>query len=145
MITITDDDMPIDVVAKLVHATKPIRNNTLAALNKALGGEAQEDMFTDDDLLEIADYLKAYAIHNIYRKNCDADWNEVKEELPNSDDRVVLVLVSGKFKNIEFEHSYQLATYYKDSGWVIEGLEEWEDPEIEYWMELPTLPSKLKG
>ena len=44
MITITENDFPIDVVAKLIHATKPIRNNALAALNKALGGNAEEDM-----------------------------------------------------------------------------------------------------
>lgn len=144
MITITENDFPIDVVAKLIHATKPIRNNALAALNKALGGNAEEDMFTDDDLLEIADYLKAYAIHNIYRKNDDADWNEVKEELP-AKDRDVLVLVNGKFKNITFENSYQIASYSKEYGWIVEGFEGWEDPDIKYWMELPKVPTKLLG
>lgn len=141
MITIHDNDMAIDVVAKLITATKPIKNTTVKMMNRILGGNGTEDLFTDEELLEMAEYLEAYARHNIRAKN--DMWIPAKRKTPEQD-VIVLVIVSGKYKNITFDNSYEMASYSKDEGWKIEGYGAWTNPEVKYWMEMPSLPEDLK-
>lgn len=65
MITIDDYDLPITAAEKLINGTRP--NNptpVIKALAKAITGndESSEtvDMFTVDEIKEIADYLITY-------------------------------------------------------------------------------------
>lgn len=61
MITINDNDLPITVAEKLIKGTKPTNN----PLNKAFGGDGTEDMFSQDDLVEIARYLLTYDLCHV--------------------------------------------------------------------------------
>lgn len=69
-------------------------------------------------------------------------WIEAERALPSKDSGQVLVLVDGVYKNCCFLKAVQLAEYYEDEGWVIEGYEEWENPQIDWWMPLPEPPGE---
>lgn len=63
MIVINDKDLPITVAEKIVSATKTYdASPMLKALTKAITNEdeSKEDMFTLDEIKEIADYLMIY-------------------------------------------------------------------------------------
>ena len=64
MIQINDNDAPITVVEKLITATREPNNKLEELINKTFGGEGKPDMFTDDELREIADYIYVYLKHN---------------------------------------------------------------------------------
>ena len=57
MILIHDDELPIEAAAKLVKGTK---EPTYKALDDAIKAEDGADMFTDEELKEIAMYLLTY-------------------------------------------------------------------------------------
>ena len=66
------------------------------------------------------------------------EWIPVSEDLPDpGEDGLVLVTVSGRFGQIQFEDAVELADYYGEEGWSIAGYPEWDDPEVSAWMPLP--------
>lgn len=65
-------------------------------------------------------------------------WISTERELP-ADDRGVLALVDGKWKNIRFEHAVLLA-YYVDGEWILEMYPEAEDITVSHWAIIPELP-----
>mgnify|MGYP006974339869 CR=1 FL=1 len=65
MIQINDNDQPIEVVQKLVTGTKIVTLGPLSrSVRKAVTGEdseeAEEDMFSMEEIKEIIDYLTIY-------------------------------------------------------------------------------------
>lgn len=68
MIEIKDDDLPITVAQKIIAGTKPVNLSPLQkAAAKALTGiehDGTTDMFSLDEIDEIADYLKTYVEHH---------------------------------------------------------------------------------
>ena len=64
MIQINDNDLPITVAQKLIAGTREPNNKVEEIINKTFGGEGKLDMFTEDELREIADYLYVYLKHN---------------------------------------------------------------------------------
>ena len=64
MIQINDNDLPITVAQKLIAGTREPNNKIEEVLNKTFGGEGKPDMFTEDELREIADYIYVYLKHN---------------------------------------------------------------------------------
>lgn len=71
----------------------------------------------------------------------DRKWVPVTERLPE-DNHDVLVLVSGKHKNITFENAYMIGAYLRfgGEGWFCDEYPDWDDPGVTHWMELPELP-----
>lgn len=65
MIEISENDLPITVVEKLINARVKISDDAtlIKALNKACGGDGTKDAFSDDELMEIADHLICYCQH----------------------------------------------------------------------------------
>lgn len=68
MIEIKDDDLPITAAAKIIAGTKPVTLSPLQkAAAKALTGidhDGTTDMFSLEEIEEIADYLKIYVDHH---------------------------------------------------------------------------------
>ena len=71
MIQIDDNDLPITVAEKLITATKKCEDGIGKAVNKMLGGDGKQDMFSVDELYEISMYLGIFA-----RKYMEADKEE---------------------------------------------------------------------
>lgn len=64
MITIYDDDLPISVAERIITGTKP-HNSTLSEVFARACGASEEDaktcdMFSIEEIKEIADYLMIY-------------------------------------------------------------------------------------
>ena len=71
MIVINDRDLPITVAEKIISGTKPYNTSpALKAITKAITNEDElkEDMFTLEEIKEIADYLIVY-----YKANENGD------------------------------------------------------------------------
>ena len=68
MIEIKDDDLPITVAQKIIAGTKLVAlSPMMKAAAKALTGiehDGTTDMFSLDEIEEIADYLKTYVEHH---------------------------------------------------------------------------------
>ena len=71
MIQIDDLDSPITAAQKIIHGTKTVEMTpartlgTIIATGKAPEGkEYEEDMFSDEDIMEIVDYLLVYCKHH---------------------------------------------------------------------------------
>ena len=64
MITINDNDLPITVAEKIITGTRDPANGieaSVMAIRRAFGVEhCGEDMFTDEEIEEIAAYLLTY-------------------------------------------------------------------------------------
>ena len=75
MITIQDNDFPVDVAAKIIRGTRPA---DLAEMQKRAGGwmlpdsvkDGQTmDMFTLNEIKEIAEYLMTYYNHHFMEES----------------------------------------------------------------------------
>lgn len=62
-------------------------------------------------------------------------WIPVTERLPESDGDVLLI-VNGKVDNVTLIDAYELGSFSKSEGWILEMWPEWEDPKVTYWMPL---------
>lgn len=66
MIEIKDDDLPITAAAKIIAGTKPVISLLQKVAAKEIPGiehDGTTDMFSLDEIDEIADYLKTYVEH----------------------------------------------------------------------------------
>lgn len=71
------------------------------------------------------------------------EWIPVSERLPEPE-KMVLLIVSGKIKNISFVDAYDLGEFDTDEGWILEMWPEWKDHKVTHWMPLPELPEEEK-
>lgn len=70
------------------------------------------------------------------------EWVSVEERLP-PEHEPVLCIVNGKPKpNITLEEAYQLGSWNKADGWIINEYLDWEDAVVLWWMPLPEPPGK---
>lgn len=67
-------------------------------------------------------------------------WIPVEERLPECADENVLVIVNGEHGITTFYDAYMLANYYPSEGWLIDGYEDWETPNVSFWLPLPEPP-----
>lgn len=68
------------------------------------------------------------------------EWVSVENALPPKNESV-LCIVSGKPKpNITLEEAYQLGSWNKADGWIIDEYLDWEDADVSWWRKLPEPP-----
>lgn len=68
------------------------------------------------------------------------EWVSVEDALP-PEHEPVLCIVSGKPKpNITLEDAYQIGSWNKADGWIIDEYLDWEDADVSWWMPLPAPP-----
>lgn len=70
------------------------------------------------------------------------EWVSVENAMP-SEHEPVLCIVSGKPKaNITLEEAYQLGSWNKADGWIIDEYLDWEDADVSWWRKLPEPPDR---
>ena len=91
----------------------------------------------------LADFLLGYGVTLPQPSNeLMTGWVSVKERLPE-EHKPVLCIVSGKPKsNITLDEAYQLGSWNKADGWIIDEWVDWEDANVSWWCELPEPPDR---
>ena len=70
------------------------------------------------------------------------EWVSVENALP-PEHEPVLCIVSGKPNpNITLEDAYQLGSWNKADGWIIDEWLDWEGANVTWWMKLPETPDR---
>ena len=70
------------------------------------------------------------------------EWVSVENALP-PEHEPVLCIVSGKPKaNITLEEAYQLGSWNKADGWIIDEYLDWEDADVSWWRKRPEPPDR---
>lgn len=70
------------------------------------------------------------------------EWVSVEDAMPPEHD-TVLCIVSRKPKpNITLEDAYQLGSWNKADGWIIDECPDWEWANVTWWMKLPEPPDR---
>lgn len=70
------------------------------------------------------------------------EWVRVEDAMP-PEHEPVLCIVDGKPKpNITLEDAYQIGSWNKADGWIIDEYLDWEDADVSWWMPLPAPPEK---
>ena len=68
------------------------------------------------------------------------EWVRVEDAMP-PEHEPVLCIVDGKPKpNITLEDAYQLGSWNKADGWIIDEWLDWEGANVTWWMKLPETP-----
>lgn len=106
-----------------------------------LGGCAACPYFVDHTMARCTPKLAADALTYIRELEAKVPrWIDARRALPDSFSGEVLVIVNGKYKSCEFIDAVLLGEFVQSEGWIIGGYEEWEDPQVKWWMPLPELP-----
>ena len=70
------------------------------------------------------------------------EWVAVEDAMP-PEHEPVLCIVDGKPKpNITLEDAYQIGSWNKADGWIIDEYLDWEDADVSWWVPLPAPPDK---
>lgn len=70
------------------------------------------------------------------------EWVSVEDAMP-PEHEPVLCIVDGKPKpNITLEDAYQIGSWNKADGWIIDEYLDWEDADVSWWMPLPAPPDR---
>lgn len=108
-----------------------------------LGGCAACPYFVDHTMARCTPKLAADALTYIRELEAKVPrWIDARRALPDSFSGEVLVIVNGKYKNCEFIDAVLLGEFVQSEGWIIGGYEEWEDPQVKWWMPLPEPPKE---
>lgn len=126
-------------------------NELVKALRKEVAANPCVGLCSACDTSECMTRLQIQAADRIEKQDAEIkalrdkvpEWIPVSERLPEPE-KMVLLTVSGKFKNISFVDAYELGEFDTDEGWILEMWPEWKDPEVTHWMPLPELPEEEK-
>lgn len=70
------------------------------------------------------------------------EWVSVEDSMP-PEHEPVLCIVNGKPKaNITLEEAYQLGSWNRADGWIIDEYLDWEDADVSWWRKLPEPPDR---
>lgn len=111
--------------------TKNTREKMYGAFYKLLH---YEDTGLDPEQIRELDELYAEKCKELAKHR----WIPVTERLPEDEESLVLIQVSGKPEgNIMLEDAITMASYNVADGWLLEMYPEWEDAHPVAWMPLP--------
>lgn len=114
-------------------------------MERAIDGGTLRDNLTDiygdgnrlvylNDVLDLIDEQPTLTPPN--------EWVSVENAMP-SEHEPILCIVSGKPKaNITLEEAYQLGSWNKADGWIIDEYLDWEDADVSWWRKLPEPPDR---
>lgn len=104
----------------------------LSTIQKEFGAPFCDDRLKSD----AADLIEAQAAEIEKLKAQVPRWIPVEERLPESDGDVLLI-VNGKVDNVTLIDAYELGSFSKSEGWILEMWPEWENPKVTHWVPLP--------
>mgnify|MGYP002795747946 CR=1 FL=1 len=119
-------------------AVRPIDANELYRIEKLLDTDIVRQDKVALNLLEQV----LYDIQHVPTLTPPNEWVSVEQAMP-PEHEPVLCIVSGKPKpNIMLEDAYQLGSWNKADGWIIDEWLDWEGANVTWWMKLPAPPDR---
>ena len=119
-------------------AVRPIDGDELLGIERLLDTDVVRQSKT-------ASWLLGQVLHDIQAMPSltpPNEWVSVERALP-PEHEPVLCIVSWKPKaNITLEEAYQLGSWNKADGWIIDEYLEWEDADVSWWRKLPEPPDR---
>ncbi|WP_295617238.1 DUF551 domain-containing protein [uncultured Intestinimonas sp.] len=70
------------------------------------------------------------------------EWVSVETEMPPEDERVLCIVNGNPRSNITLEDAYQLGSWSKSDGWIIDEWPDWEGANVVWWRPLPAPPDR---
>lgn len=70
------------------------------------------------------------------------EWVSVENAMPPEHEPVLCIASGSPKPNITLEDAYQLGSWNKADGWIIDEYLDWEDADVSWWMPLPTPPDR---
>ena len=117
-------------------AVRPIDGNELYRIEKLLDTDIVRQDKVALNLLEQV----LYDIQHVPTLTPPNEWVSVEDAMP-PEHEPVLCIVDGKPKpNITLEDAYQLGSWNKADGWIIDEWLDWEGANVTWWMKLPETP-----
>lgn len=119
-------------------AVRPIDGNELYRIEKLLDTDIVRQDKVALNLLEQV----LYDIQHVPTLTPPNEWVSVENAFPPKNESV-LCIVSGKPKpNITLKDAYQLGSWNKADGWIIDEWLDWEGANVTWWMKLPETPDR---
>ena len=119
-------------------AVRPIDANELYRIEKLLDTDIVRQDKVALNLLEQV----LYDIQHVPTLTPPNEWVSVEDAMP-PEHEPVLCIVDGKPKpNITLEDAYQIGSWNKADGWIIDEYLDWEDADVSWWMPLPAPPDR---
>ena len=94
----------------------------------------------DPETGSFAEWLAEYLVEHLPTLTPPNEWVSVEDAMP-PEHEPVLCIVDGK-PNITLEDAYQIGSWNKADGWIIDEYLDWEDADVSWWMSLPAPPDK---
>ena len=70
------------------------------------------------------------------------EWVNVEQAMPPEHESVLCIVSGNPKPNIMLEGAYQLGSWNKADGWIIDEWLDWEGANVTWWMKLPAPPAK---
>lgn len=109
---------------------------------RSIDADALKEYIKKTDLTAVGRGALLQAISNMPTLTPPNEWVSVEDAMP-PEHEPVLCIVSGKPKpNITLEDAYQIGSWNKADGWIIDEYLDWEDADVSWWMPLPAPPDR---
>ena len=119
-------------------AVRPIDANAMLNELKPVGFEAEHSAVL---LSDVSKMMREW-VERQPTLTPPNEWVSVEQAMP-PEHETVLCIVSGKPKpNIMLEDAYQLGSWNKADGWIIDEWLDWEGANVTWWMKLPEPPDR---
>ena len=81
-------------------------------------------------------------VHSMPTLTPPNEWVSVENAMPPEHEPVLCIASGSPKPNITLEDAYQLGSWNKADGWIIDEYLDWEDADVSWWMPLPTPPDR---
>lgn len=119
-------------------AIRPIDGDELLGITRLLDTDAVRQSKT-------ASWLLDQVLHDIQAMPTltqPNEWVSVENAMPPEHEPVLCIASGSPKPNITLEDAYQLGSWNKADGWIIDEYLDWEDADVSWWMPLPTPPDR---
>lgn len=97
---------------------------------------------TDPETGSFAEWLAEYLVEHLPTLTPPNEWVSVENAMPPEHEPVLCIASGSPKPNITLEDAYQLGSWNKADGWIIDEYLDWEDADVSWWMPLPTPPDR---
>ena len=95
---------------------------------------------TDPETGSFVEWIAEYLAEHMPTLTPPNKWVSVENAMPPEHEPVLCIASGSPKPNITLEDAYQLGSWNKADGWIIDEYLDWEDADVSWWMPLPTPP-----